>query len=193
MNDSTAAPAKPGSDGELPPPVRRVITGHGPDGRSRIVEDGRSPAVRLVPERPGYRVTNLWATPGSPAPIDDPDRIGEIRGVLPPPGGTVIRIIDFPPEPADRAERDRMLRATFGGLYRDADHRPDDGRHPGMHVTETVDYAIVIEGEIVAILDEEETVLGAGDVLIQRGTNHAWSNRSARHCRVAFVLIDGKR
>lgn len=185
--------SEPNAPPETPSPVRRVVTGHGPDGRSRIIEDGASPAVKVVPERPGYRVTNLWATHGSPAMIDDLDRIAETRGVMPPPGGTVLRIIDFPPEPADRAERDRMLRATFGGLYRDADHRPDDGRHPGMHVTETVDYAIVIDGEITAVLDDAETVLGAGDVLVQRGTNHAWSNRSARPCRVAFVLVDGRR
>ena len=60
-----------------------------------------------------------------------------------------------------------------------------------MHRTETVDYAIVLSGEIVAIMDEGETLLHAGDVLIQRGTNHAWANRSQAPARVAFVLIDG--
>ena len=83
-----------------------------------------------------------------------------------------------------------MLHATFGGIYNDAAH--DKGaRHPGMHTTQTVDYAIILEGEIWAVMDEGETLMRAGDVLIQRGTNHAWANRSARTARIAFVLIDG--
>ena len=58
---------------------------------------------------------------------------------------------------------------------------------------DTVDYAIMLSGELVSILDEDETILRAGDVLIQRGTNHAWANRSGEMARIAFVLIDGKR
>jgi len=174
------------------PPIRRIVTGHDPQGRSCIVEDGPSPAVRLVTERPGYRVTNVWRTTGSPAPINDPDSIADHRGVAPPVGGTIIRIIDIPPEAADPQERKRQAAATFGKLFADADHRPDDHRHPGMHVTASVDYAVILEGERTAILDNDETILRAGDVLIQRGTNHAWANRSGRIVRVLFVLIDGR-
>ena len=112
--------------------------------------------------------------------------------MLPPARGTVLRVIDYPPEAADPAERRRQLAATFGTLYPDAEHRIDD-KHPGMHRTETVDYAIVLDGEIVAMLDDSETVLRAGDILIQRGTNHAWANRSGKPARICFVLIDGKR
>ena len=176
-----------------PPPIRRIVTGHDSDGRSCIVEDGPSPAVRLVPERPGYRVTNLWRTTGSPVDIDEPDTILEQQGVAPPPNGTVIRIIDIPPEAADPDERKRQAAATFGKLFADADHRLEDKRHPGMHVTESVDYAVVLEGELTAILDNDETAMRAGDVLIQRGTNHAWANRSGKMARVLFVLIAGKR
>jgi len=174
------------------PPVRRVVTGFDAEGRSCIVEDGPPPAVRTVPERPGYRVSNLWATHGSPAPIEDADRIGESGGVLPPANGTIIRIIDIPPEPKDPAERDRVMRATFAKLYKDAGHHPD-GRHPGMHETESIDYALILSGELFAVMETGETLLKAGDVLIQRGTNHAWSNRSDGPCRIAFVLIDGRR
>ncbi|MSQ70247.1 MAG: cupin domain-containing protein [Betaproteobacteria bacterium] len=174
------------------PPVRRVTTGFDATGRSIIEDDAPARMVKTVPERPGYRVSNLWATHGSPAPFAEPDRIAETTGVLPPPKGTVIRVIDFPPEAKDPAERDRLLRATFAKLYPDADHRPDGGPHPGMHQTNTVDYAIVIQGEIVAVMDQGETLLKAGDVLVQRGTNHAWSNRSDNYCRIAFVLIDGE-
>ena len=99
-------------------------------------------------------------------------------------------MIDYPPESTDPAERRRQLAATFGSLYPYAEHRIDD-KHPGMHRTETVDYAIVLEGEIVAMMDDNETVLRAGDILIQRGTNHAWANRSGKPARICFVLIDG--
>jgi quercetin dioxygenase-like cupin family protein len=175
------------------PPIRRVLTADDVQGRSFISEDGPSPAVRLVPERPGYRVTNLWRTGAAPAPVAAPDSIAEHKGVAPPEGGTVLRIIDFPPEPADPQELQRMLQATFGSIYRDAQHAPRPGEHPGMHRTDTVDYALVLQGEVVAILDREETVLRTGDVLVQRGTNHAWANRSGQPARIAFVLIAGRR
>jgi len=171
--------------------IRRVVTEEDASGRACIVEDTRVPAVS-VPERPGYNVSNIWVTGDTPAPINAADRIAGHKGVLPPPRGTVLRVIDYPPEATDPAERRRQLAATFGTLYSDAEHRIDD-KHPGMHRTETVDYAIVLEGEIVAMLDDSETVLKAGDILIQRGTNHAWANRSGKPARICFVLIDGKR
>jgi quercetin dioxygenase-like cupin family protein len=173
------------------PPIRRVVTGDDTQGRSAIVEDGASPAVRLVPERPGYRVTNLWRTGAAPAAVAAPDSIAQHQGVAPPAGGTVLRIIDFPPEPQDPQELQRMLQATFGSMFRDAQHAPRPGEHPGMHRTTTVDYALVLQGEMVAIMDTQETVLRAGDVLVQRGTRHAWANRSGQPARIAFVLIDG--
>lgn len=172
------------------PPIRRVLTGDDVNGRSRIVEDGASPAVRTVAGRPGYRVSNIWRTGAAPAPVGAPDSISVHQGVSPPERGTVLRIIDFPPEPADPEELQRMLAATFDSMYRDAQHAPRAGQHPGMHRTRTVDYALMLEGEMVAIMDEDETVLRAGDVLIQRGTNHAWANRSGKPSRIAFVLID---
>jgi hypothetical protein len=147
----------------------------------------------LVVERPGYRVTNLWHTVGAPAHINAIDSIVEHQGVAPPPNGTVIRIIDIPPEAADADERKRQAAATFGKLFADADHHLEDKRHPGMHITESVDYAIILEGELTAILDQDETVMRTGDVLIQRGTNHAWANRSGKMARVLFVLVAGRR
>jgi ketosteroid isomerase-like protein len=174
-------------------PIRRIVTGHDAEGRSCIIEDGPSPAERLVTERPGYRSTNIWRTIDSPAPINAADSISEHQGVAPPPNGTVIRIIDIPPEADDPAERKRQAAATFGKLFADAEHRSDDKRHPGMHITESVDYAVVIEGELTAIFDKDETVMRPGDVLIQRGTSHAWANRSGKMVRVLFVLVAGKR
>jgi hypothetical protein len=166
------------------PAVRRIVTGDDASGVSRIVEDAPAKAVRTVPERPGYRAVNVWRT--------NAGAVEEHAGILPPKGGTILRIIDFPPEPKDPAERARQIGATFGGMFKDADHDKGSAKHPGMHRTATVDYAIVLEGEIWAVMDEGETLMRAGDVLVQRATNHAWANRSARTARIAFVLIDGK-
>jgi hypothetical protein len=175
------------------PDIRRVVTGDDADGRSFIVDDGPATVVRTVPERPGYRAVNIWRTESAPAPIGAPDSAAAHTGILPPKEGTILRIIDFPPEPEDPEALTRGLHATFGGMYADAQHDTRTGKHPGMHRTETVDYAIVLEGEIYAVMDEVETLMQAGEVLIQRGTNHAWSNRSAKTARIAFVLIDGRR
>jgi hypothetical protein len=172
------------------PDIRRIVTGDGADGKSRVVEDAPAASIRTVAERPGYRAVNVWRTTESPARIGAGDTTPEHKGILPPKGGTILRIIDFPPEPQDPQELKRRLDATFGGIYKDADH-DKQARHPGMHRTETVDYAIVLEGEIWSVMDEGETLMRAGDVLIQRGTNHAWANRSSRTARIAFVLIDG--
>jgi hypothetical protein len=98
-------------------PIRRVVTYDDAQGRSHILEDGPSPAVRVVRQRPGYRVTNLWRTQASPSPIVAPDSISDHTGVSPPPGGTVLRIIDIPPEPSDPQELQRAMeanRASFG-------------------------------------------------------------------------------
>jgi quercetin dioxygenase-like cupin family protein len=174
------------------PTIRRLVTGTDVNGRSRIIEDAPAASIRTVPERPGYRAVNVWRTEETPARIDAPDATSNHKGILPPKKGSILRIIDFPPEPEDPRELKRMLDATFGGIYEDAAH--DKGaRHPGMHTTDTVDYAIILEGEIWAVMDEGETLMRAGDVLIQRGTNHAWANRSRKTARIAFVLIDGKR
>lgn len=174
------------------PPVRRIVTGHDAEGRSVIQEDGPAPAVKTIPQRPDYRLTNLWVTRQTPAPVDAPDCSTEHEGIQPPRNGTVIRIIDIPPEPADGARNAEMVKAVFASQFPDADRSDADGRHPGMHRTATVDYALVLEGEVYAVMDQEETLMRAGDVLIQRGTNHAWSNRSDRVCRIAFILIDGQ-
>lgn len=171
------------------PPIRRIVTGHDAKGQSVFVEDGASPAQKVVQGRPGYRVTNLWRTLAG-GRVDTADSIGQHEGVLPPKGGTVFRIIEWPAEDQSPEALQKRLEQTFRAIYPDADHRPHSGRHPGMHETRTVDYALVLEGEIVAILDEGETTMRAGDVLIQRGTMHAWANRSGRPVKMAFILVD---
>ena len=176
------------------PPIRRIVTEDDAQGRSRIIEDAPATAIRVVPERPDYRAVNLWRTEEAPARIAAPDSINDHKGILPPKnGGSILRIIDDPPESADPAERQRQITATFGGIFADAQHDKSVGAHPGMHRTDTVDYAILLEGEIWAVMDEGETLMRAGDVLIQRGTNHSWANRSSKTARMCFVLLDGGR
>jgi mannose-6-phosphate isomerase-like protein (cupin superfamily) len=113
--------------------------------------------------------------------------------LAPPPGGTRVRVIDFPPEgeairslgAADAAQKFREMgaaEAATGGAQ---------AAHPLMHRTRTIDYGIVLEGELTLVVDRDEAIIRAGDIVIQRGTNHAWANRSGRPCRVAFILIDG--
>ena len=180
------------SPSELPP-IRRIVTGHDAQGRSCIVEDGPCTSIRTVPERPRYRSVNVWRTTEAPAQVDAPDSIAQHQGILPPgQGGTILRIIDIPPESKDPVERQRQISAMFKGMFADAHHDARQGVHPGMHKTLTVDYALVLQGEIYALMDEGETLMKAGDVLIQRGTNHAWANRSDQMVRICFVLIDAK-
>ncbi|KAF1017926.1 MAG: hypothetical protein GAK30_03825 [Paracidovorax wautersii] len=172
--------------------IRRVVTGHDASGRSCVVEDGAARSVRTLDIRPGFQSVNIWRTSAAPSSVHEADSIHTHVGIAPPTGGTVLRIIDLPPEPSDPAQLRALIGATFGGLFTDA-HR-DSGaaqpKHPGMHRTATIDYALILEGEVFAVLDAEETLLKAGDVLIQRGINHAWANRSQSICRIAFILID---
>ena len=174
------------------PPIRRVVVSEDDAGRSFIEQDGPPTVVRTVPERPGFKVVNLWATLGTPAYVRDVDRAREVQAIMPPLAGTVLRILDYPPEPRDLTETERRMRATFE-TFRDAERASGPNRHPGMHRTDSIDYVIVLAGEIYAVADREETLLKAGDILIHRGTRHAWSNRSSEMCRLAFVMIDAVR
>ena len=105
----------------------------------------------------------------------------------------MLRVIDIPPEEKDPELRKRQTETVFAAMFADAKHDAAHERHPGMHVTDTIDYAILLQGELVAIMDEGEAVMHAGDILIQRGTNHAWANRSNEIARIAFILVDGQR
>lgn len=174
------------------PPLRRIVTAIDASGRSYIAESGPSPATLELPGSP-YRNANLWRTAAAPSPIEAPDTIADHKGVLPPASGTVLRAIDFPPMAGTREEQAALTAKVFAELYPDADHHADSTRSASMHTTDTIDYAIVLAGEIWAIMDRDETLLKAGDILIQRGTAHGWENRSTEMARVAFVLIDGVR
>lgn len=174
------------------PIVRRIVTGNDDHGRSYFAEDGPPPKILSVAERPGYRNMNLWRLTSSPH-IDDPDTAIEQTGVLPPPKGVVFRVVDIPPLPTDPTEAQRQATALFARMFPDAQHDPDSSRSSGMHRTDTVDFAVVMSGAIVAVMDDGEKMMKAGDILIQRGTNHAWENRTDEMTRMLFVLCDAER
>ena len=163
--------------------TRRVVTGHR-DGKGTVLYDGPAPNRKLR-KASGLVSTLVWATDESPADISGiADRAEREIGVAPPPLGSVFRVVEFPPE-REEMSRDAVLREM--GLS-----GQKESKHAGMHRTRSVDYAVVIEGEIDMILDHGEVHLAAGDVLVQQCTDHAWVNRGGRPCRIAFVLIDAQ-
>ncbi len=143
-------------------PVRRVVTGHDANGVAKVLWDD---AITEVKRGKSGLLTHLWNTKATPADIgigeniDDPGKEPHITA--PPPGGSRLVVIDYPP-----------------------------GNSGTMHRTETIDYVIVLAGEIDMEMDDSTVHLGTGDVMVQRGTNHAWFNRGTENARVAFVLID---
>jgi quercetin dioxygenase-like cupin family protein len=147
------------------PPIRRVVTGHDEGHVAKVLLD--EPAANAKHPQPGQVSTLMWCTEGAPASIpigEQPEDMGaRILGTAPPRNGTRFTVIDFPP-----------------------------GNRAHMHRTETIDYVIVMEGEIEMDMDASTVKLKAGDIMIQRGTNHAWANRSSKRARVAFVLVDAE-
>lgn len=178
-------------------PIRRVVTGHDDRGRAVVVSDGPAPSVHINRAEEDWFSVDIWRTHEMPAtvvakPAAEPT--AGPRRQAPTANGTVLRINSFPPESeAVRAMMPADALRVFEGLGNPkAATYGKGGRHPMMHRTETVDYALILSGEITMLLDDEEVLLKAGDVVVQCGTNHAWSNRSKTACLVAFILIDGK-
>jgi mannose-6-phosphate isomerase-like protein (cupin superfamily) len=172
--------------------IRRIVTGHNAQGRSVIASDAPSRHVLPLLDDPPFGLTDLWVTHGSPADNSgSADAAARLAITLEPPrGGSIFRVVEFPPDQATvgKLDRKKFFEAMHAGEAMDQ----EGTRHAGMHKTATVDYAIVLSGEIYAVMDEGETLMKAGDCLVQRGTNHAWSNRSHAPCLVAFILISAK-
>ena len=169
-------------------PIRRVVTIRDADGKAVVAIDGPARNVRVRKASGGLVSTLLWVTDETPADISGrADRAAREIGVAPPPRGSAFRIVDFPPT-AESALMDNAAVVREMGIS----GAGDDKRHPLMHRTRSVDYAIVMCGEIDMLLDDSEVHLKAGDVLVQQGTNHAWVNRGSENCRIAFVLIDAQ-
>ena len=170
--------------------IRRVVTGHDAAGKAVVLFDGAAPNVK-VREVGGFVSTLMWVLGEAPARHAAEDRGSVAVGTAPPPKGAIFRIVEFPPVGGDfdAAAHERMVAAM--GLA----HQGEGGiapRHPFMHRTRSVDFAVVLEGEIDMLLDDSEVHVRAGEVIVQQGTNHAWVNRGTAPCRIAFVLIDAE-
>lgn len=143
---------------------RRVVTGHDDDGHSIVLSDGPAPARTIAT---GVTFHEVWSTADTPAPIAAAAPVDLADGPLmvqPGERGTIVHLVDMPP-----------------------------GSSAPMHRTKTIDYGIVLDGEIDLELDDgSQTHLGRGDLIVQRGTAHAWYNRSDRVTRMLFVLVDGE-
>ena len=175
--------------------VRRIVTGHDGEGRSVILSDDTSPHVMPIMDQPNFAVTDFWKTAATPADnglATAQDPCGLPIQVAPSAGGSVFRVVQFPPDKDWAAKAEAMGGSVPIDETAKAAHTGGPVRHAHMHRTRSIDYAIVLSGEIWAVMDVGETKMVAGDVLVQRGTNHAWANRSSEPCVIAFILIDAK-
>jgi uncharacterized cupin superfamily protein len=179
-------------------PFKRIVTGHDAQGRAIIQEEGPPPRVQQVGGEHGPMFYEVWNTRETPARLDRASGEPHEDGIqlAPPKGGTRIRVLDIPPEGdhlKNMSAEDARKHFEEVGAGAASRHSGDgSSRHAYMHRTETIDYGIVLEGEIVLVMDEGEAICRAGDIVVQRGTNHGWANRSDKNCRIAFILIDGK-
>jgi mannose-6-phosphate isomerase-like protein (cupin superfamily) len=174
-------------------PVRRIVTIDDANGKSLAIADGSPADVRNDSARPGFASAGIWTTHSSPA------RIGDYRepvlgrhGMEPPRGGSLCRIVTLPP---DDSFRGKVGAREVGAFFRamgspSASTYSPKAPHPYMQKTATLDFCLVLEGEITLVLDTMEVHLKVGDTVVQRGTNHAWSNRSNRLCRIAISSHD---
>jgi hypothetical protein len=176
----------------LPSPIRRVVTGKGTSGKAVAIIDGPATSVHHRAEL-GLTNTLLWVTDSVPADLSGQEDAGNRKvGIPPPSDGTIFRIIEFAPQKEVTADYDTRLKMIQSiGLAPEGPSR-ERPRDPGMHRTRTIDYAVVLFGEVDMLLDDVDIHLKAGDVVVQRGTNHAWVNRGDAPCQVAFILIDAK-
>jgi len=167
----------------MPRELRRIVTGHDADGKSVVVIDGAPVALGEV-----------WVTDNTPADNSAAaDAVQRPRRLEPPFCGSIFRYFMVAPEDPTLApeERERITAQRFAEM--DASHcRVDTSRHPAMHKTRTVDYIILLSGEVTLLLDKGEVELKPFDVVVQRGTNHAWVNKGREHALLAAILIDAK-
>jgi uncharacterized cupin superfamily protein len=172
-------------------PARRIVTIDREDGKGSLVSDGPAPDVKVDAARPGFASARLWVTDAHPAAIvyeslHLPDTLE------PAPGGSVCRVVTFPP---DDSWKGKVGRAEVEAYFRSmgspaASTYSPQAPHPYMQRTKTLEFALVLEGEIVLVLDTQEVALKQGDVVVQRGSNHSWSNRSTRPAVVAIATHD---
>ncbi|SDJ37907.1 Cupin domain-containing protein [Pseudomonas delhiensis] len=176
------------------PEFKRIVTGHDAQGRAVVASCGPTPNVFPLKAVPGTVFHEIWSSATSPAPLDDgDDPTDQPLQLSPGPLGSVIRVVDIPPDSVQNQVSAEEAAAAFAEIGQaHAGTGKADSRHRLMHRTRTLDYGIVTEGEVWLVLDDGEVHLKHGDIVVQRGTNHAWSNRTEQMARMVFILLDGR-
>jgi mannose-6-phosphate isomerase-like protein (cupin superfamily) len=169
--------------------VRRVVHGTGRDGRSTVLEDDHA-SRRL--ETPAFTIVDIWRFNGLPTRISADDGLPEGIELTPPAGSAVFRMCSIAP---DEEWSGRSYEESLEAIGHEEEGGDDDESDlaPGHHRTDTVDVVVVLSGEVHCVTDTHETLLKQGDVVVQTGNAHAWSNRSSEVCKVAFIMATGTR
>lgn len=173
--------------------VRRIVTGHDDQGRAIILFDEDAPNSFESPNIPGFGATVPWWTPAKGidhVSDEDPATADSEIPSFPAEGETILRIADFPPDAVYPDDADSLIFTELDGQEEakaGTEHNNSD--HFWFHRTDSLDYAVVLEGEITLLVDDGEATLKAGDIVVQRATSHAWSNRTEKTARMLFVLI----
>jgi hypothetical protein len=170
--------------------VRRIVTADDENGKSGVAIDSVATNIITV-------LTELWITDNKPLNHQDGiDHAAVSTQLEPPHGGTLFRFFQIAPESTQAhlsLEERRQLAATWFGDMKGGHLQPDTSRHPAMHRSQTTDYIVLLSGQITLVLDKEERDLEPFDVVVQRGTNHAWVNRGNEDALLMAVLVDDAR
>ncbi len=175
-------------------PIRRIVVRDNSEGtKSGALCDGPSPDVHTDPARPGYAATRMWVTGATPARIEN-DTLNQPHTLEPPKSGSLCRYLQIPPDAAWKGKiGSKEVAAYFASMGSlGASTYASSAPHPYMQKTRTLDFALIIEGEVTLVLDLEEVNLSVGDTVVLRGTNHAWSNRSDKPCLIAMSMHDAE-
>lgn len=174
-------------------PLRRIVVRDYDNGtKSKALSDGPSPDVHTDAARPGYAATRMWVTNGTPARIEN-ETLNAPHTIEPPKAGSLCRYLQIPPDAAWKGKvGSKEVAAYFAAMGSPAASTySGSAPHPYMQKTHTLDFALIIEGEVTLVLDMEEVSLSAGDTVVLRDANHAWSNRSDKPCIIAMSMHGG--
>jgi len=169
--------------------ARRIVTGHHADGRSTVTITDEVPNATEIKGWPGLWVSEVWVT--GEMPIDNSGKTDQgVRPMRhdPTPNGTIFRLVEIPPESSSNKIDPKAAFAHLGSTNKPTEK--DSAKHATMHKTNSIDYLVVVSGEMAMVMEDGEVMLKAGDCIVQRGTNHAWVNKSDKPCVLAAILID---
>jgi mannose-6-phosphate isomerase-like protein (cupin superfamily) len=167
--------------------MRRVVTGLDDKNHAVVLFDSAMP---LKSVGPGIIATNFWITDTYPPSLLKDDPSGRPIGTAPPDNGTKFRVVEF--APLDAAAEAKLPPEMIAKGITNAPARGIPVKHPLMHRTRSLDYAVILSGEIDMMLDDTSVHLKQGDMIVQQATNHAWVNHGKEPCRILFVLMDSK-